>query len=460
MSVLNINFIYILPLAISLFLFFLYICLKPKLFFYLLTFLVFFQYVAYETPYQKYFTFWDDILLLIFIIVVIIKVLVNGKFKTTQFDKYIFLFLVISIISMILNHSPVLPSLYGIKNYLQYAIMFLCIINIELKEETIRKILNSIFLVFILQIPFVVYQIRKVLSINGTINVDDIFGTFPGANNLSYATLFPIFLLIGKIDFRFKKITDIVVFLILLFLLVIGQGRLGIFLFLLVLIYIYKKQILLKFSTKGFKLMLIFLLFVVGIIIYFYVNNKSINDMLRNFDILYQFSKAEFDVYSGSQRYLYYPLTWRILKDNGVLNLLFGLGPVMYGSYAGFKFMTPYTKYLSNVFGQLDKGFDPYVSSQIIPIWGEVGFLGLIVYFIILYKIFKFARFCFKNYDDPLIKSLSCGLIAGSFLMIIGSFFQQVFETQVLAYPYWLITGLLLKLIKERENLKYDSSQR
>jgi hypothetical protein len=61
MSVLNINFIYILPLAISLFLFFLYICLKPKLFFYLLTFLVFFQYVAYQTPYKKYFTFWDKV---------------------------------------------------------------------------------------------------------------------------------------------------------------------------------------------------------------------------------------------------------------------------------------------------------------------------------------------------------------------------------------------------------------
>ena len=441
------SYFWLILIGIVLVLFFLLICSKPNIFLPLLTFIVFFQYIGYNTPYQRYLVIWDDILIFIFIFLVFIYRLTVGKIRTSPFDKYIFVFFLICIISMFLNKSQILPSLWGIKNYFQYILFFYCIINIELKKETIKKILDTITIVFILQIFIIIYQIYS----SRELNVDSIYGTFPGANTLSYVTLYPIFLLIGKNDFKFKNIIDRFMFLYLLFLLIIGQGRLGILLFLLILLYIYRKQILVQFETKGFKFIIIFLIFFVGIVVYFYFTQKDLNRLLRHFDIFYQFTKAEFDVSSGSQRYLYYPLTWKILKDNGVLNLLFGLGPGMYGSFAGFKFMTPYTRYLSNVFGQIDRGFDPYVSSQVIPIWGETGFLGLIFYFLLLYKIFKFAFISYKSYNnEPLIKSLSCALIAGSFLMIIGSFFQQVFETQVLAYPYWLITGLLLKLMREK----------
>ncbi len=116
--------------------------------------------------------------------------------------------------------------------------------------------------------------------------------------------------------------------------------------------------------------------------------------------------------------------------------------------------MTPFTRILANYWGQVDLGFDPGVSSEIIPIWGELGFVGIIFFLLLLFKIFKFAIKSYKLFDDDLIRSLSAGLIAGSLLMIVGSFFAQVFEIQVISYPFWLISALLIKAIKLKQQEK------
>ena len=129
--------------------------------------------------------------------------------------------------------------------------------------------------------------------------------------------------------------------------------------------------------------------FILLISIYYFASSE---DIFYNFNIYHQLTKQEFTISSGSQRLLYYPLTYKILSDQGLIHFLFGLGPGMYGSDAGMRLNTPWSEYLGNVFGQLDAGFDPYVSSQIIPIWGELGIIGLFVFFWMFFKILSTAK--------------------------------------------------------------------
>lgn len=414
-----------------------------------LTFVVFFQYALYNTPYQKYLVIWDEVLILIFALLVFSqKMLSGGIFKKSPFDRYILVLFLIMVFSMVLNNSPVLVGLYEIRYFFQYILLFYCIVNIPVSEKNILSVIKTIILCFLLQLPLLVYQIIDTITKGKQVGVDTLYGTFPGSNSLSYGTLFPIFLYAGLKNLKFKNVTNKFIFYGLITVMILGQGRLAILLFLMILVYIFRKKFLYYPFSSGVRIGGILLIFFTGLLVYFKIMTGRMANLFKHYNLIYHFTKAEFQVSSGSQRYLYYPLTYKILKREGIENLLFGLGPGMYGSFAAFKYRVPYADYLSNVFRQQELGFDPYTSSQVIPIWGELGFVGLIVYFLLLFKISKFSL-RYKNSDNFLIRSLSLGLIAGSFLMIIGSFFHQVFETQVLSYPYWLLTALLLKTIKK-----------
>jgi len=444
--------IWIIPIGLIVAFLFFVLSAKPAIFLPFLTFIVFFQYILFGSEYNSYLVLWDEILILTFSAVILSQKMLNGKlsFKKSPFDGCIIIFFLISIFSMFLNNSSFSPGIIGIRNYLQYALLFYCILNVKITERTIEVVVKAIIFVFILQLPILAFQFFDALN-KGGIGVDTFRGTLPGSNNLSYAALFPIFLFIGIKNFRFKGLVNKLLLLGLVVVLILGQGRLAVILLPLILLYLLRRQILFRFSTRGFKVVVVIGIFLIMLVGYLFVIKS---DVFRQYNLYRHFTKGEFEVQGGSQRYLYYPLVYQHLEDNGLKSISFGLGPGMYGSFAGFRYMTPYTKVLSNVFGQLDHGLDPYVSSQVIPISGELGFIGIIIYFLLLFKVFRYASLAYKKFDQPLIKSLSAGLIAGSFLMIVGSFFNQVFEVQVTAYPYWLIAALLVKSIQIKSERK------
>ena len=172
----------------------------------------------------------------------------------------------------------------------------------------------------------------------------------------------------------------------------------------------------------------------------------SIETFSESFNLWHQLTVREFEVGSGSQRFLYYPLTYSILINEGIINFLFGLGPGMYGSTAGMISQTPWTVYLGNIFGQLDRGLDPEVSSQLIPIWGEFGLFGLISFYWIHIKVYIISKQSYLNSNQPLVKSISLALLSLSLLMILGSFIHNYYEVQVIQYFYWLLCGLLINV--------------
>lgn len=435
--------IWLLPFLLMLGLLFARLSSEPSILLPILTFIVFFQYGLYNTPYQRYLVIWDEILVFVFAGVIFLRKMTIGEnFKKSPFDKYIVAFFFICVFSMVLNGSPILPGIMGIRNYLQYVLLFYCILNARITENTMKKVTNTIILVFLFQIPILIFQIFYALESGKKIGVDTIYGTLPGANNLSYASLFPIFLLLGKTDMKLDSLEKKSVFFLLLGILVVGQGRLAIILFPVILFWLYKKR--LRSTSRAVEKVLstVFVLLVL-ISSYFLVTKKSLHVMTRHYAGILDKSY----LYPGTiwWKIAYYPITHNFLKEAGIIQQIVGFGPGMYGSFAGDKSQTPYTVVLSNILRQKERGVGPYVGSQIITIWGETGFAGLLVYLLLLREVFRYASRILKNASNSTVRILATGVIVGSFLMIVGSFFQQVFEIQVLAYPYWLLIALLIK---------------
>jgi len=333
-----------------------------------------------------------------------------------------------------------MPVMDGTRIYLFYVLLFYCVVNLQITGKTIKNVIAAMILAFLFQIPIMAAQTIMLYKAGSPLAVDSLRGTLPGANNLSYATLFPLFLFLGLKGFRLKSLQDFFILLGLVAVLIAGQGRLAIVLFVIILMSLWGKTLLA--GRVPVKVIGIACVFVILLGSYFVFSKEK---FLKNYNLWKQFTKSEFTVRSGSARYIYYPLTYNWLKEDGAKRMMFGFGPGMYGSFAGFKHMTPMTKQLGTAFDQETYGLDPYVSSQIIPIWGELGFVGIVIYYLLLFKIYLFAAAARKGTDDPLTRAFSVCLIAGSFLMIIGSFFNPVFEVQTSSYPFWLLAGLLVR---------------
>ncbi|MCS7227859.1 MAG: hypothetical protein NZ839_02720, partial [Endomicrobia bacterium] len=401
-----------LPVLVIVCLFFLTISLKPYLYLSVLTFIVFFQYIGYKTPYQKYLVIWDEILVIFFALLVVIYKISCGdeKFNLSPFANYIGGFFIIFIVSLLVNNSPFMPALFALRFYCLYILLFYSVLNIHITNLTIKKVIDTILVCFILQVPIIMYQLYITLTKFGEIGVDAIYGSFPGANSLSYACLYPIFLFLGIKKFKVISVSNMMILSVFILILILGQGRFAILLFPFILSYIYIVEKGGKFTSVVNNKFVYgsFLIFFFLLVYGFLITNKGLTilkDYYRIVDKSY--------LYPGTiwWKLAYYPVTYKNLTQAGIINTLFGLGPGMYGSFAGMKYQTTYTQFLSNFLGQKEKKVSSDVASQIIVIWGEMGFLGLLVYFLLLFKIFKFAVNCYRTFNnDNLVKSLSCGV--------------------------------------------------
>ncbi|MEM5807305.1 MAG: hypothetical protein QW474_02900, partial [Candidatus Aenigmatarchaeota archaeon] len=226
------------PFVLLAFITFLLISSKPRLLLPLLTFIVFFQYICYRTEYNQYFVIWDEILVGVFALLVFLKkILTNEPIHLPPFNNYILALFFINILSMILNNSMFLPGLMAMRFYFQYILFFYALLNTGITNSTINKTIKIIFLCFILQYPLIAYQLFKIIQKGEILGVDSFYGSFPGANSLSYACLFPIFIFLGMK--KMKYFHNIVILFLLIFLMILGQGRFAIILFPLGVGYLY-----------------------------------------------------------------------------------------------------------------------------------------------------------------------------------------------------------------------------
>lgn len=410
--------------------------------------------ISYIIPFTKNFfpfiKFLDDI----FLVIAILHLLFSRGLPTRLrlFDFFIVFFILLSIFSMALNGSPI-SNLFIHFKYFLFPLAFYYLI-ISCNSLNIRRLKTLISIIILIQIPIIIYQIIRQFAVTGYMHPDTASGTFSSTNVLSYVFLPFIFyqcsVLLRDSSMRFSELIKTSVILSIF---IIGYGLFAILVFpYLFLLYNFKpisRRILSKSINRSF--MIIFTITSLSLIIGFLANitygsglTKKFHSFfdLYTFDYLYdRVTRSEFSVSEGSARNLWYGITLEKLNQNAYSPFI-GMGPGVYASLTGFTLMPPQTLEIYNILNQDAFGVDKGVDSQIIPIWGELGHVGLLLFIIFLtYCIFRYHKLS-KLIIDHNGKIIALTASASALYMLLGFYVNHFWEIQNLAITIFLFFGV------------------
>jgi len=290
------------------------------------------------------------------------------------------------------------------------------------------------------QLPIVLTQLSISIIRRGTFHDDDCTGTFSGANTLGYSIFIPLiyetykYIIYGKKDSKYLLGAYLVIFWV-------SKGDYAIVFYFFVIGSILLAKICQ--SKKTFKKSIVLIPIISMVIVGLSVSGFEIQKGRRFTDIINPFwwvrviTKDQFNTYGGSPRNLYFALTYVHLNENAISPII-GMGPGNYASYVAFRYMTEKSNKVYNAFGQIEKDHgDPYVDSQIIPIWGETGYLGIILFvaFLLQYYIAfkKQSNLSLDIKESILAKTCSIG----SLYLLIGFYVNHFWEEQTIMITYF-----------------------
>lgn len=99
---------------------------------------------------------------------------------------------------------------------------------------------------------------------------------------------------------------------------------------------------------------------------------------------------------------------------------------------------------IQNTYGQIDNNW--------MSIWGEAGTLGLIVWIMIFVTVYKTSSMLSQRFDTAWKRNLARGLCGVTVAIAILGFFGPYFEFRTLMVYYWLLVAIVLQHHRERRH--------
>jgi len=96
------------------------------------------------------------------------------------------------------------------------------------------------------------------------------------------------------------------------------------------------------------------------------------------------------------------------------------------------------------------------IDSQYFRVIVELGTLGIITFFYLVYSIFRNILSVYKTTSDPFLKGLSLGLLGGVGAMVGHSLGSATFIIVRIMEPFWFLTALVMIIpnLTERQSIK------
>jgi len=377
-----------------------------------------------------------NVLFLIFYIFIIftIKTLLGNeiKFKTTNLYKYIVLFFIIMILNTVLSIN-LIGSLRDLTIHFSGILLVFVIINSDIDKRKLNGIFNSLILVAFLISIYGIYQyFTNVPMGSGWVDIKQnpdlnvrVFATFENPNLFAeyLIMVFPIvFAQIIYVKGFMKKIVFSGFGVIMLIALLMTASRagwlgfaFGLFIFILIL---------------NFKL--IFPMIFLGIGAFPFMPASIIN-RIQTIGSL-----------SDSSNYYRYEL-WKsvivIIEDFWHTGI--GIG------YLAFRSVTPY--YIKNM--------APYhTHNTYLQILVEFGLIGLILFLIFCFQIFKTGIGNSKKTNDKYIRIFSIAMTASFSSIMLHGLAENIFFNPKIIIMFWLIIGFTIKLnlLSNESNFKKE----
>ena len=408
----------------------------------------------------------DTFLLLILTVCWLSRVVFYREpFKRTPMDRPILIFCSFALVSALGNLTSPIIAITGVRTFLQFAAFYYVIIQLELSESFLKKMVFLYLILAMIQTPISVYNLLSQESYyhaSGDLTIGTLKG---GANLLAHYEAMMMCFAIGLIKFNpKKKLIYILLFVWYMVSFFTTSGRAALFIFPVAALFVINQDIkeAMDFIKSYFILFLIFIIAISFVLfsglkdIYYGKNLEELNLVQ-----LFEYSKIEQKGYEG--RTYYFEIAWESLNEEAVSPLI-GVGPGMFLSNTGQFFEVPlYDKYNleSSKYGYRDEG-ETLLPADIPVLMTEFGFLGVLAFWYILYEIYRNFKKGVKSFDDPFWKGISAGAIGMILMITVVAVGERTYETIYLQFLLWFFVSMVYKmrLINEKKELQNEKIER
>lgn len=362
--------------------------------------------------------------------------------RRTPVNVPLLVFVAVAILSAVLNRVAPHIAILGMRDTLQYVVVFAALAWLPLDDVWDRRWLRIAFVVGAVQAPITIVQAVLLFTNNpeqiAAGDYDMTVGTFgpSGGDFVAYFVMFLLLLLMAASRSGISFPRWLVPLLLVPF--VASTSRLC-FLFLpLGAAWLFRKQIFTN-PRRVIGPVLIMAVAFGGLALY-YRNSPELMRMVLDPRTIIA-SQFNFDLhYVG--RAVHYPLGWVIMNDMGAHPMV-GVGPGMYLGPTAHFFMVPATQLVYDIF-QMDPETLRFgsVDSGILPILIPYGILGFLAFGWMLVRLHRMGRAVERAGRDAVDRQLGGGFAAITLFAVFGCLGAPVWEVQVLSFYFWVFAGL------------------
>ena len=372
----------------------------------------------------------------------------NGKIIRTPLDKFFIILVVIGVVSHFINSSSPVITALGIRNTFKYPLFFYLLVQLDLDEKFYKNVIKYFIFLALIQIVVAIIQssmwtpeVEKAFAAAGKgarCRRDFVTGTLglgqSGALGLLMINI--ICILIG-FYFYLKKNIYLILSILLIIPMILGES-IGSILFLpLVLLFLFKRDF---FTRKVFLHLFTFGIIGVAILFSIFFISPVKEEGLTRYNPVQLFRRHTI----GSTKVAKIKnimLANKIVSESRKTQLVgYGLGnasPSFFENYTGFIYAEYEWAHINN--------------QQISWTMLELGYLGLMLFFIIIYRVYKINELFFLNQTkDKYWKAISFGFTGIIFVFVIGTIYTSVWYKDIIGFCFWFFSAAIFSVGKKK----------
>lgn len=390
-------------------------------------------------------TWLKDVTLMLLIMRTLTLVVLKKEFRTTPIDLFLIAFLGVGLLSALLNAVPPVVAALGFRKPLKYILLFYIIVNSEFDEKFFKTMIKTLLIITFIQVPVAIFEyliwtpdIAEVLG-SGMGEFDFITGTLPRGSSGAFALflLSMICILLGFSIYT-KKSIFFWSSLLLLAPFLLTMSRFSFFLLPIVILFLLRKNLFFLLSRRLAYAAVLFIFFLITVQASSVIVRYDLKRYLLNPRRQLQRQAISIEETGESGRVASIKYVFDYLKKVP-MGHFFGVGPGMWSE-----------SYFSQYTSKLYLGTSASHANQIAATMSEFGLLGVILFLLMIHRIYIKNNLFFSKVEDPFWKSVSFGFSGIILIFVLGGLYIPIWHSDVIAFYFWFIAGAIYTTGKKK----------